>query len=255
MRVLSVIRNTRIVFFSISMIIMIMICGCKKQKVDLQEMVDQTLHDALASLAKKTELPSDIINRAKTALTKLENGSLDTEPILLMAAIGISDLNNQPQADIDIIYFDENNDLRGLRIKEHYIDSNGLTTSLEEDYPVFVNTLNTPFTNSAYFPVHFRDKNQRKDEYLWLEYVNRNLDGLIRLNIDERQSDTLDTHLKNLPFEKMPPIYISIPDPNKVQVEISVYDREGNESDRIELHVGLSMEIYNTMKITRDGGA
>lgn len=241
-RVLLVTKNIRTSYLLVAAIIFIMLGGCKKEKVDLQEMVDQTLHDTLASLAKKTDLPSDIINHAKTALTKLENGSLDTEPILLMAAIGISDLNNQPQ--VDIIYFDENNDLRGLRIKEHYIDSNGLMTILEEDYPVFVNRLNTPTTNSEYFTIHFRDKNQCKDEHLWLEYVNRNLDELIRLNIDKRQSDTLDTHLKNLPFEKTPPIYISIPDPNKVQVEISVYDREGNESDSIELHVGLSMEIY-----------
>ena len=45
-------------------------------------------------------------------------------------------------------------------------------------------------------------------------------------------------------FEKTPPIYISIPDPNRVNVEISIYDRQGNESDSIELRTGLSMEFY-----------
>jgi len=236
------IRNSWISFLSVAAIIFITLGGCKKEKVDLQEMVDQTLHDALASLAKKTELPSDIINRAKTALTKLENGSLDTEPILLMAIIYLADPNSQPY--VDITYFDENNDLRGLRIKERYIDSDGSITTLEEDYPVFVNTLNTLTTMSSYFPIHFRDKNQCKDKQLWLEYVNRNLDELIRLNIDERKQDISSTRLKNVKFEKTPPIYISIPDPNRVQVEISIYDREGNESDSIELHKGLSLELY-----------
>ena len=74
--------------------------------------------------------------------------------------------------------------------------------------------------------------------------MNRNLDELIRLNIEERKNDVSRNRVKNLKFEKTPPIYISIPDPNRVEVEISVYDREGNESDRIELRKGLSLELY-----------
>lgn len=33
----------------------------------------------------------------------------------------------------------------------------------------------------------------------------------------------------------MPPIYISVPDPNRVKVLISIYDRAGNESESVEL--------------------
>ena len=242
LRIRSITRSTWKLSLPFTAIIFITLGGCKKEKVDLQKMADQTLHDALASLAKKTDLPSDIINRAKTALTKMENGSLDKEPILLMAVIYCGEPNNQP--NVDITYFDENNDLRGLHIKERYIDPNRSITTLEEDYPVFVNTLYTPTTMSTNFPIHFRNKNQHKDEYLWLEYVNRNLDELIRLNIEERKNDVSRNRVKNLKFEKTPPIYISIPDPNRVEVEISVYDREGNESDRIELRKGLSLELY-----------
>ena len=241
-RVLLVLRNTCILFLLVAAIIFITLGGCKKEKVDFQEMVDRSLHDALASLAKKTTLPSDIISRAKTALAKLENGILDTEPILLLAVISLVDPNNQPI--LDFIFFDENKDLRGLRIKESHINSSGSITTLKEDYPVFVNELDTFATSSAFFPIHFRDKNQCKDKQLWLEYVNRNLDELIRLNIDERKQDISNRRLKNVKFEKTPPIYISIPDPNRVQVEISIYDREGNESESIELRTGLSMEFY-----------
>ena len=234
-RVLLVIRNNQIIFFSVSTIILIMLFGCKKQKVDLQEMVEHSTHDLLISMTKKR--PSDIGKRAKTALAKLENVNLDTKPILLLAIIDLADPNSQPR--LSIVFFDESEDLRGLRIKERYIDSNGSITTLEEDYPVFVNTLKTTFAVSTHFHIHFRNKHQRKDKYLWLDYVNRNLDELIRLNIDERQRDSSDTSLQGVPFEKTPPIYISIPDPNRVQVEISAYDRAGNESDSIELLTGM----------------
>ena len=41
----------------------------------------------------------------------------------------------------------------------------------------------------------------------------------------------------------MPPVYISIPTPDRVKVFISVYDRAENESDFIELQRGPSFGI------------
>jgi len=235
-RVQSVIINVRILFLSIATTILVILVGCKKENVDLEELMDLGAHELLTSAAKKTAWPSDMRSRAKAALAKLDNGILDTEPILLRAIIDAVEPKNETA--LFIIFFDENKDLRGLRIKECYIDPNGSITTLEEDYPVFVNTLSTIIAANIRFPIHIRDKDQRKNKYAWLEYANRNLDELIRLNIDKRQRDSSDNRPQDITFEKTPPIYISVPDPNRVNVEISIYDREGNESDSIELIVG-----------------
>ena len=235
-RIRLLMRNIRISFPLVTTAILITLSGCKKENVDLEELMDHGARDLLTSAAKKTAWPPDMRSRAKAALAKLDNGILDTEPILLRAIIDTVEPNNEPA--LFIIYFDENKDLRGLRIKERYIDPNGSITTLEEDYPVFVNTLSTIIAAYIRFPIHIRDKDQRKDKYAWLEYSNRNLDELIRLNIDERQRNSSDNHPQDIPFKKTPPIYISVPDPNKVNVEISIYDKAGNESDSIELLAG-----------------
>jgi hypothetical protein len=235
-RVRSVIINARILFLSIATIILIILVGCKKENVDLEEVMDHSARDLLTSAAKKTAWPSDVRSRAKSALEKLDNGILDTEPILVQAIIDVVEPNNEPA--LFIIFFDENKDLRGLRIKERYTNSDRSTTTIEEDYPVFVNTLDTIVAAYVRFPIHIRDKDQRKDKCAWLEYANRNLDELIHLNIDERHRDSSDTRPQGIPFEKTPPIYISVPDPNRVDVEASIYDREGNESDSIDLIAG-----------------
>ena len=204
--------------------------------------MDLGAHDLLTSAAQKNTWPSDMRNRAKAALAKLDNGTLDIEPILLRAIIDVVEPNNEPA--LFIIFFDESKDLRGLRIKEHYIDSTGSITTLEEDYPVFVNTLSTIIAANVRFPIHIRDNNQRKDKCAWLEYANLNLDELIRINIDERHRDNSNIRPQGIPFVKTPPIYISVPDSNRVNVEISVYDRPGNESDSIESRTGLSMKFH-----------
>ena len=244
------IRNPHTSVLFVLTIIIITLGGCKKEKVDLKELMDIGARDLLVSASKKTSWPSDVRSRAKSALGKLDNGILDTEPILVQALIEVIEPNNKPA--LFVIFFDENKDLRGFRIKERYTNSDRSTTTLDEDYPVFVNTLDTIIAAYVRFPIHIRDKNQRKDKFAWLEYANRNLDELIRLNIDERHRDSSGNRPQGIPFEKTPPIYISVPDPNRVKVEISIYDRAGNESDSIELLAGKYIKLeylpQNTVK-------
>lgn len=216
-----------------AMAISITLSGCKREKGDYQKLVFDLAASSLTDMAEK-HMASDLGRRAKAALSKLKNGILDTEPILILAIIGFPEPNVPA---LNVIYFDEDRDIRGLRIKEEYIDPNGTTTTLEEDYPVFVNALDTLISEHVMFLIQIRDKHQRKDRCLWLEYANRNLDALIRKYLDKRQHDWGDTITRGVPWKEkdMSPVYISVPDPNRVQVFISIYDRAGNESESIKL--------------------
>lgn len=214
--------------------ILITLMRCNKQKGDYQKFVFDLAVSGLTSMSEKRE-GSDLGRRAKVALSKLKNGVLDIEPMLLQASVGLVEPNDDPA--LFVINFDEDRDIRGLRIKEQYIDPNGTTTTLEEDYPVFVNRLTSVISEHIRFPIRIRDKHQRKDRCLWLEYANRNLDALIRKYLDKRQHDSGDTFTRGVLWKEkeMPPVYISVPDPDKVQVFMSIYDRAGNESESIKL--------------------
>lgn len=229
--------SIRIVLFlliSSAATLMFIFDGCKRQKEDKRKFI---FDHAVSSLTDtvNTHKSSDFAKRAKVALSKLKNGVLDTKPIILHASLEWIEPNDDP--GLFLTYFDEDSDLRGLRIKEQYVDPNGMTKILEEDYPLFVNALDGLIWESARFPVQFRDKNQRKDKLLWLECVNKNLDGLIRKYIDKKQQDDPASFVRKVTWkeEDMPPVYVSVPDPNVLNVFISIYDRSGNESERVEL--------------------
>jgi hypothetical protein len=221
----------------------ITLSGCKKQNDDRKEelMFNLTVSD-LTSSAEKLQ-GSDLGRRCQVALSKLKNGVLDTEPILFKASVGLVEPNDEPA--LFVFTLDEDRDIRGLRIKEQYIDPNGTITTLEEDYPVFVNSLTSVISGHIRFPIQIRDKHQRKDRCLWLEYANRNLDALIRKYLDKRPQDSGDTFTRGVLWKEkeMPPIYISVPDPNRVQVFISIYDRAGNESESIKLLATQTLKL------------
>jgi len=229
----SGIKGALALFISGAVTIMITLDGCKRQKGDHQKFVFDLAVTSLTNMADKNMAP-DLGKRAKAALSKLKNGVLDTEPNLILAIIGFP---KPSEPALNIIYFDEDRDIRGLRVKEQYIDPNGMTTTIEEDYPLFVNALDTLISEHTMFPIRIRDKNQRKDRCLWLEYANLNLDELIRKYLDKKQHVGDDTFTRGVLWKEkeMPPVYISVPDPNKVQVFISIYDRAGNESESIKL--------------------
>ena len=66
-----------------------------------------------------------------------------------------------------------------------------------------------------------RTANERKDEKLWQEYVSE---------------DPLENIEEYVPWEeRVPPIYISIPEPDKVDVWIWIYDKAGHKSEPVKL--------------------
>lgn len=205
--------------------------GCKKQDSNNQALVVELAASALNSMAERAA-PQEKRVRAQTALSKLQNAVVDPEPLLISAVIGFPEPNRPV---LSVVCFDEDRDIRGLRIKEQYSNPNGMPITLEEDYPVFVNALKPFILECVTYPVQIRDKQQRKDKYLWLEHVNRNLDGLIREYVDKRQHDANGASPIEVTEAMQPSIYVSIPDSNRVYVSIAAYDRAGHESMSIAL--------------------
>ena len=111
---------------------------------------------------------------------------------------------------------------------------------------MFVNTLKPFISEHISYPIQIRDKHQRKNVCLWLEYANWNLDGLIREYVDKWQHDGRDTSPREVPRKETPPIYISVPDPNRMHVFMSVYDRAGHESESIKLLATPAFKLFKS---------
>jgi len=119
--------------------------------------------------------------------------------------------------------FDEDRDIVGLGIREEYNDANGLKTLLTEEYPAFVHRMSSELLLSRPCPVKIRDGDQRKDAQCWDEYVNGEGIDVSRLQSKKHWIETL------------PPVWTSIPEPNRVDVYVYVYDKAGHKSDPLKL--------------------
>jgi len=162
--------------------------------------------------------------RVELALSKWQNGRLDSEPIMLRAELGKP--IRMEIKNLTFFTFDEDKDIVGFGIVEEYVDANGLRTTLTEEYKT---TGNGPYppdeaVQAFAFQVQIRDAGQRKDVQQWNEYL-------------EAKSRDVEAGRELPPVGKawhvMPPIWISIPEPNRVDVYLHVYDRQGHKSERI----------------------
>ncbi len=116
----------------------------------------------------------------------------------------------------------EGQDLLGIRVRERYVLPNGVESIFEESYPVFAHgvrrmdlyaALSGGFLEeSVYVPIHFRSGNRVKDEQQWQAFLDR-----VDRGETSKETDT-------------PPVWITMPDPNAVEVFVSIYDMKGRES-------------------------
>jgi hypothetical protein len=164
--------------------------------------------------------------RAALALSMCQNHRLDGEPILLVAQLGKP--TGTEIVKLNLLTFDEDQDIIGLVIVEEYIDANGLKTTLTEEYPA-LGPLMDPKDGALqllYPTVQIRSASQRKDVEQWKEYVNAK-----PMNIHARRDEIPSGYR----WPDMPPIWISIPEPNHVDVHAYIYDQEGHKSDRLRV--------------------
>ena len=199
--------------------------GCKRDPAlrELNRMKDAAIKKGFDIEEKHAEL----------ALSKWQNGRLDRESILLWAQLGKP--IGMETKDLTFFTFDEDKDIVGFGIIEESVDANGLTTTLTEEYET---TGNGPYppdeaVQAFAFPVQIRDAGQCKDVPQWNEYL-------------EAKSNDVKAGRELPPIGKawhvMPPIWISIPEPNHVYVYVYVYDRQGHKAERIRVNNSIQQD-------------
>jgi len=216
--------------------------GCRPNKQSKAR--DAAIMHTRASLERIIEENRDPKGRAKEALAKLDDGIMDYVPFPIHAALRCKDSG---EALLILECFDEDRDLRGIHIWEKHTDPNGAVTTIEEYYPVYVAWPETLILWRGVVSVEPRNANQRKDEDAWKDYVILVLEDLVRKfvykgPVDEREKLPPTEALNR----KMPPIWISVPEANRVAVFVSVYDSAGHESGGIE--VDISPWTYDMLK-------
>lgn len=163
---------------------------------------------------------------AELALSKWQNARLDSEPIMLCATLAKT--IGREIKGLSFFAFDEDMDIVGFGIVEEYADANGLRTTLTEEYDTVGKGPYPPdeAVQAFSFIIQIRDAGQRKDVQRWNEYL-------------KAESDDVEPARDLVPAGRTsrvrPPIWISIPEPNHVDVYVYVYDRQGHKSDRIRV--------------------
>jgi hypothetical protein len=188
------------------------ISGCKRDPVldDLKRLKEESKGKGYSAVGQRYEL----------ALSKWQNHTVDPEPILINAGLG------KPRVlpvFVGLITFDEDKDVVGLGIKEEYAEVNGIKTTLTEEYPAFVHRMQPDALCFRFFPVQIRDSDQRKNTQRWEEYVKG--EGI----------DVNDVRVLKRWRETLPPVWVSIPKSNTVNVYVYIYDQAGHKSNPIKL--------------------
>jgi hypothetical protein len=225
------------IFLIIVLAINITFIGCKEQEITWEE-IDRPYATSKLKHILEHRYNSDFQKRAQEALLKLDDKVIDTYPILVWAILR-RELDN---TYLSLLYFDEGRDIRGFRVKELHQDPNGeVTTIIEEDYPIFLSVKPATVGDHRGITVEIRNKNQYKNELSWLKYENKVLDAFLDKYVAKGSISKPNNAVK-IPDEH-PKIYISVPKPNSVKVDISVYDKEGNESNWVKLELVQDPEI------------
>jgi len=210
MNTLRLIKLLSVVFLAL------VISGCKDDPVH-----DPVL-DRLERFKERAKDQSAYKQRLEMAISQWQNKSVDRKPILLNSGLGDS---LEMGESITLLMFDEDLDIIGFGVKEIFTDTNGSQTVLNEEYPVFVHTkwpekLAAPV---SFLPVQIRNDNQRKDEQKWKKYINGE-------GIDVNKVQDIKYWRQTLPTA-----WVSIPDPNNVDVDVYIYDKAGHKSEPIKL--------------------
>lgn len=163
--------------------------------------------------------------RAELALSRWRNKTVDPQPILFWAT------HSRPgkgPTGLGLDFYDEDMDVLGFGVEEHHINTNGTDEIYREEYPVYVH--NRPWADVIYtvsVPIHIRSANERANVEEWDRYVRGDaLDVNLRMSREDWEAT-------------LPPVWISRPEPNAVEVQVYLYDRAGHKSEPIPLQNGL----------------
>jgi len=202
-------RATRILLScAAAMCFVVAIClsGCKDDSPKLSDM-EKVSSRRLRFLLKRSPPCSEQLQKA---ISLWENGVCDPEPILFTVRLVKWDSRDP---SFIILSSDEDNDWAGIIVREKHA-----ADILEEVYPVFTGGFQLPICAGEVPAARIRTQNQRKNKELWEHYV------ALRAEVG-----------KNEPLPAPPPMWVSIPEPNKVEVWVQLYDKAGNKSNQVKL--------------------
>jgi hypothetical protein len=200
--------------------LMVASCGCRGTKAPADPMMEsfQLFRDWFSDRA-------DVQQRIELAISKWQNGVPDPEPILMHAVIAES----SEGVLLVLVTFDEDADVLGFVIEEERVDPNRVRMALSERYPVFTHLDPRGIAQFKPFPVQVRDEDQRKPDDQWQTYVSTPLQQLreeYMRRLNKEYASWRDT---------LPPVWVSVPEPNKVDVRLRVYDEAGHLSEPVSL--------------------
>lgn len=231
---------TGIVFCEI--LLLLSVPGCKKStlKKDREDPVVYAIRKAV----KNPVWSSDARERADLAVSQWENGILDTVPILINACLSRAEGCTEIMLILPI--FDEDMDVLGFGIKEWHVKQNGQIETIEENYSVYAHTPFSDVMDLHWVPVKNRTASKQKDPNLWEEYVHSDCNEIFQEFINSEQvekaiykiylcPDVNVLDLSSVWAATLPPIWVSIPEPNKVDVWVWIYDKDGNKSEPVKL--------------------
>ncbi len=205
--------------------------GTQKEKVHYESPND------LEAIAKDERLPTEVRARAETAQMKLKarrtKDSPTPEPLLIRASVcRVKDGGTA----LNVVAIDWDHDVIGLRIKEARADPNGRVSALVEDYPPYIERMPlSRFEEEPLLPVTIRDKEQRKNLAVWEAYLIDCYNLLVEIRSGVKDS-------RRIHGPARPPVWISKPEPNRTRVFVCLYDRQGHESEYVEVEDLLNEE-------------
>lgn len=197
---------TRQVVF-LFVLLLFQVAGCKKSSFLEPEELDhrrsvrfcaRLLADPNASERTKRIVKDILLNRV--------NSTVEREPVLIFTCQVISAGKSRNFLTFGVS--DEDGDLVGVSIREQRPRSDMGPLVIEEEYPLFMG-VPSKAANTYAFPVRIRQGNERKDESSWQTYIERGGGSL----------------------EDMPPVWISVPESGKIDLEIRLYDAAGHKTE------------------------
>lgn len=183
-----------------------------------------------------------------------ETSPTDKKPVL--KRVSIEEMGNALGSSgfLNLIVKEGHCELDGLRIKEQYIDANGTIVTHQENYPAWIEpwyARSIARHGIQRYSVHVNLR-KSKDEKLWKKYLEnvRLRQELAKKKKESEQQNNKDAVYIEPEKIERPPVWISVPEPNKVRVFVSVYDNAGNESDSVKVEQGFlflpdGLEMYS----------
>jgi hypothetical protein len=223
--------NGRAVAMALLTLLCFFVFGCEKnpeREMDIK---------GLQQLSQRPWMPSDAKERARTVITKYQDRVHDQEPILIVAVLLRSE--GSEKRELGLWAYDEDRDLAGFALREELRDLNGRVIELEERYPVFAHYPVIGVFDHCPVPVRVRDAGQRKDEGQWADYLDMDFDRIVKEQLPDRSPPDFWSRLWRLWEDTVPAVWISIPEADKVDVSLYVYDQAGHKSNVVNLLVNL----------------